>query len=185
MPLPAQLGLAYFLSELVVRFARRSDHDAQHSDAGSLTWLWVAIAAGVGGAVAAPMFFPAGYFTLTRGATSGLVAVFAAGIALRWWAILVLGRFFTADVALARDHQLILRGPYRLVRHPSYSGMMLAFAALAATFQNWLSVVALLGPIGAGLAYRIHVEERALVQGLGDAYRRYQTTTKRLIPGVY
>lgn len=183
--LPAQLGLTYFLSEIFVRFARRSDQHAQHSDAGSLRWLWISIALGIGGAVAAQTYFPAGFFALSPRTATALVAVFGLGLALRWWAILVLGRFFTVDVAIAADHELVVRGPYRFVRHPSYSGMMLAFAALAATFQNWLSFVFVLVPISLGLAYRIRVEEHALVQGLGDAYRRYQKTTKRLIPGMY
>jgi protein-S-isoprenylcysteine O-methyltransferase len=111
--------------------------------------------------------------------------VFAAGLVLRWWAIFSLGRLFTVDVAIADDHELIVRGPYHLMRHPSYSGMMLAFAALAVTFQNWLSLACVLVPISAALAYRIYVEEIALEATFGDAYREYAATTKRLIPGLF
>jgi len=89
------------------------------------------------------------------------------------------------DVAIAEDHELVVRGPYHLVRHPSYSGMMLAFGALAVTFQNWLSVVCILVPISAALAYRIYIEEIALEATFGESYRAYAATTKRLIPGVF
>ena len=78
-----------------------------------------------------------------------------------------------------------MRGPYHLMRHPSYTGMLLAFAALAGTFQNWLSLACILVPILAALAYRIYVEEIALEATFGDEYRQYAAETKRLIPGVF
>ena len=65
-------------------------------------------------------------------ASAGVV-LFVAGLLLRWWAIIVLGRFFTVDVSIAEGHELIESGPYRFIRHPSYTGALLAFLGFART----------------------------------------------------
>ena len=61
---------------------------------------------------------------------SASVVLFVAGLILRWWAIIMLGRFFTVDVTIEKDHELVERGPFRIVRHPSYTGVLLAFVGL-------------------------------------------------------
>ncbi len=185
MNLPAQLGLTYLASELVLRFSRRSGGNARQSDGGSLAFLWVSIGAGIGLGIWLAFAVPVAGFPLSPAASRLVVALFLGGLVLRWWAILALGRFFTVDVAIATDHQLVVRGPYRRMRHPSYTGMMLAFAALAVSLQNWLSLACMLIPITLALAYRIKVEETVLLAAFGDDYRRYSRTTKRLVPGLY
>ncbi|MDB6094939.1 MAG: putative Isoprenylcysteine carboxyl methyltransferase [Verrucomicrobia bacterium] len=184
MSLPAQLGLVYFVSEIVLRFSRRSSGNAQKSDGGSLLLLWLTIGAGVGLGITLTHLAPSGRFFPSQYFRTLAVLVFAAALGLRWWSILSLGKFFTVDVAIAHDHQLVIRGPYRWMRHPSYTGMMVAFLALGLTLENWISLLALLVPIALALAYRIKIEERALLSAFGDEYRRYASTTKRLIPGV-
>ncbi|HMG05340.1 MAG TPA: isoprenylcysteine carboxylmethyltransferase family protein, partial [Chthoniobacterales bacterium] len=104
---------------------------------------------------------------------------------VRWYSIVHLGRFFTVDVAIAADHQLIDTGPYRYVRHPSYTGALLAFIGFAMALRNWASVLIISLPIAFAFLYRINVEERALIQALGERYRAYIKRTKRLIPFVY
>ena len=104
---------------------------------------------------------------------------------LRWYAIIYLGRFFTVNVAIAADHRLIDGGPYRFVRHPSYSGALMVFLGLGLCIGNWLSVAVMIVPISLVFIWRIHVEEAALLQGLGDSYREYMGRTKRLIPSIY
>ena len=118
-------------------------------------------------------------------ATAIGAVLFAAGLAIRWYAIIYLGRFFTVNVAIASDHKLIDGGPYRFVRHPSYSGALLAFLGLGLCIGNWASIAIVAIPILSVFLWRIHVEEAALLLGLGDQYRRYMDRTKRLIPGVY
>ncbi|MDB6126465.1 MAG: protein-S-isoprenylcysteine methyltransferase [Verrucomicrobia bacterium] len=184
MNLPQELGLAYLVSETLLRFMRRSSGDAKAADRGSLALLWSAIGCGVAIGMISTRLFPFAGFQLSTLALQLAVAVFAAALLLRWWAILVLGKFFTVDVAIASDHRLVMRGPYRLLRHPSYTGMMLAFAAFAVTLQNWISIIGVLVPISLALAFRIRIEEAALTKAFGDDYRRYSSTTKRLIPGV-
>lgn len=182
--LPAKLGLIYFVSEVILRFSRRSGASAQKNDRGSLLTVWVSILVGIGLAILCSERVPAAAFPLSAVGRAIVVAIFTGALVLRWWSIISLGKFFTVDVAIAVDHQLIVRGPYRIIRHPSYTGALLAFAALATTLQNWVSLAAVLIPISIALAYRISVEEAALRAAFGEQYLEYSRRTKRLIPGL-
>jgi len=113
------------------------------------------------------------------------IAMMLVGLALRWWSIAHLGRFFTVDVAVGEDQRVIDSGPYRLVRHPSYAGLLLVIAGIALCFGNLASMAVLLVPFVWLLLKRMRIEEAALTQGLGDAYRAYMRRTRRLIPGLY
>jgi protein-S-isoprenylcysteine O-methyltransferase len=88
-------------------------------------------------------------------------------------------------VAIAADHRLIDTGPYRFVRHPSYTGALMAFLGLALCLANWASRVVMVVPVFLVFLRRMQVEEGALLQALGDQYREYMNRTKRLIPAVY
>ena len=107
----------------------------------------------------------------------------AAGIAFRWYSILVLGKSFTVDVATRPEQRVVESGPYRLIRHPSYTGSLLTLLGVLLCCVNWLSLLAMAIGI-AGYAYRIRVEEAALAEGLGDEYRDYMRRTRRLIPFI-
>jgi protein-S-isoprenylcysteine O-methyltransferase Ste14 len=76
-------------------------------------------------------------------------------------------------------------GPYRFVRHPSYSAGMIAMTGVACLTFNWLGFIVVFG--GSLVAYlvRISVEENVLISNLGDEYRRYAARTKRLIPWIF
>jgi len=113
------------------------------------------------------------------------VVLFVAGLILRWWAIITLGRFFTVDVTIEKDHELVERGPFGVVRHPSYSGVLLAFVGLALSLRNWAALPVILIPIGAAFVHRMNVEEDALSRALGPRYAEYMKRTKRLVPFVY
>ncbi|TMF57048.1 MAG: isoprenylcysteine carboxylmethyltransferase family protein [Chloroflexi bacterium] len=101
------------------------------------------------------------------------IVLMATGIGLRFYAVHTLGRYFTLTVRTHQGQRVIEAGPYRLVRHPSYS------VALA----NWLTLLTIVFPAIA-IAYRIRVEEAVLLDALGDDYRRYMGHTKRLVPYV-
>ncbi len=105
--------------------------------------------------------------------------------ALRQWSFWTLGRYFTFTVQTSSDQAVITSGPYRFVRHPAYSALLLAAAAGGLYVGNWLSLVALVAAVTAGLVYRITVEERALSNDVGAAYREYAATHKRLVPFVW
>jgi protein-S-isoprenylcysteine O-methyltransferase Ste14 len=111
------------------------------------------------------------------------VAVALCGIGLRWWAVLTLGRFFTTRVTTTANQTVVESGPYRRLRHPSYTGALLTVLGVLLCNTNWLSLACFLIALP-GFAYRIRVEERALVDGLGEPYREYMRRTKRLVPFV-
>lgn len=111
----------------------------------------------------------------------GLVLM-AAGIVVRWWAIIVLGRFFTPDVRVQSDQGVVDRGPYRWVRHPSYTGLIVFFAGLGLALSNWLSLALLIVAPATGLVVRINAEERALRASLGEPYRQFCASRPRLFP---
>ncbi len=115
---------------------------------------------------------------------AGLV-VLGVGIAVRSFAIFQLGRFHTPNVAIRGDHQLKEEGLYAHVRHPSYLGAMIAFLGFALALGNWLSVIVMMSLTTCLYLYRIKEEEAALAAAFGDAFHRYATRTKRLIPWVY
>jgi protein-S-isoprenylcysteine O-methyltransferase Ste14 len=107
------------------------------------------------------------------------------GVALRVWAVLTLGRFFKLVVVVQDDHHVIDHGPYRWLRHPSYLGVIIALCGIGVAEGTWLGVaVMLLLPLAA-FVVRIRVEERALLQALGEDYAAYAHQTARLIPGLY
>jgi protein-S-isoprenylcysteine O-methyltransferase len=113
------------------------------------------------------------------------LAVLAAGVWLRTWAILTLGRLFKFVVVIQDDHRVVASGPYRLLRHPSYTGGLVAFLGAGIALDNWLSMLALLSiPLFAVLV-RIHVEEAELATALGPEYTRYASRTRRLVPGLW
>jgi protein-S-isoprenylcysteine O-methyltransferase Ste14 len=116
--------------------------------------------------------------------TVGLIAM-AAGIVIRQWAIVTLGRFFTADVRVRQDQVVVSRGPYRWVRHPSYTGLLLFFIGLGLALSNWGALLALIALPAIGLFVRIRSEERALEAHLGEPYRQYAATHRRLFPGIW
>jgi protein-S-isoprenylcysteine O-methyltransferase Ste14 len=113
------------------------------------------------------------------------IALIAVGIGLRAWSIATLGRFFQYWIKVQPGHRVVTNGPYRYVRHPSYTGIGLILVGIAlATDDIWsLLAVAVLG--GTGLAVRIRAEERQLTQALGGEYESFAASRKRLVPGVW
>lgn len=113
------------------------------------------------------------------------VFVLVLGIALRVWAIVVLGRFFTVTVTIQPEHRVVEAGPYRVIRHPSYTGILVAMLGLGLALENWLSLAALVLLPLVAILVRIHAEEAALSRALASAYTDYAARTRRLIPGVW
>jgi protein-S-isoprenylcysteine O-methyltransferase Ste14 len=115
---------------------------------------------------------------------TGLIVMWL-GLGIRVWAIATLGRAFRTTVEVDPGQAVVSSGPYRWVRHPSYSGLLLFVIGCGLAAGNWLAlVVCALLPLPA-LLRRIQVEEAELISVLGDRYRVYQAQTKRLIPGLW
>ena len=189
-----QLLLAFMLAgEAWLMRSRLSGDASRTADRGSLRLLMAVIGASVGLAWLAARLVPQARFDALFGldatamrCVSGIgVAVFAAGVSLRWYAIAYLGRLFTFDVAIAVDHRVIDTGPYRRVRHPAYTGSLLSFVGLGVCGGNALSLLVLVTPIALAFARRIVIEEAALTAALGSRYVDYAARTKRLVPFVY
>lgn len=186
--LAAGMGGLFLVSELGLSLVRRSARaGATAARGGSHRWLWAIIAVAI----------TAGWICAGRGvgpriasgdarALAVLAAVvFAGGSGLRWWAIRVLGRFFTVDVATVAGQRVVEEGPYRWVRHPSYTGLLLQFAGWALTLNHGVSWLVIFLPVTAALLYRMGREEAVLGEHLGEPYAAYRRRTRRLLPGIY
>jgi len=113
------------------------------------------------------------------------LGLLVSGLCLRWVAIVSLGRAFSVNVAIRTGQHVKQDGLYRLVRHPSYTGMLLMLVAVGLAMRNWIAFAIITVPTMLALFYRIHVEERALAEAFGPEYTAYCESTKRLIPAVY
>jgi protein-S-isoprenylcysteine O-methyltransferase Ste14 len=177
---------AFVLSEVVVRWRSERNRAGSRLDRTSLLVVQVTAVGGVAGAVLLMRRVPGA--ELGRAGwplfVAGLVLM-CAGIAIRQWALATLGRFFTIDVRVQAGQAVVDGGPYRWVRHPAYTGLILTFLGLGLALGNWASLAAASVVPTAGLIYRIHVEERALLDGLGEPYRRFAANRPRLFPGVW
>jgi protein-S-isoprenylcysteine O-methyltransferase len=113
------------------------------------------------------------------------VTLMLGGLALRWWANAVLGRFYTSTLRLAEGQQVVRAGPYRLVRHPGYGGVLLLWAGAGLASQNWAVAAIILSLMSVAYAYRIKSEESMLRTAFGDQYRSYMQSTWRVVPWVF
>jgi protein-S-isoprenylcysteine O-methyltransferase Ste14 len=178
--------LLWPLSEIVgggiIPRMRRGRAKTQRADRGSVLLIFVSIAVSIAVAFS---FASYGIAMLPSWAFYPGIILMAAGIALRQWSIAVLGRFFSAAVRIQQEHKVVEAGPYRYVRHPSYTGALVIFAGLGLALQSWGAVVVLVLIFAAVYGYRIRVEEEALISELGEAYIAYSRRTKKLIPYVF
>ncbi|MGA2934062.1 MAG: isoprenylcysteine carboxylmethyltransferase family protein [Methanomicrobiales archaeon] len=111
-------------------------------------------------------------------------ALMLAGIAVRQWSIAVLGSFFSPTVGIQKGQKVVNRGPYRLVRHPSYTGALLIIVGVGLALRSWGAVLVILFITGLAYSYRIQMEEKVLISELGDEYVQYTKVTKKLIPYI-
>ena len=113
------------------------------------------------------------------------LALFWTGISLRLWSFQTLGRYFTFTVQTSSDQPVISDRPYRVIRHPGYAALLLIIMAVGLFIGNWWSLACLTAAVAGGFVFRIRVEERALMHTLGDGYRDYARTRKRLVPFIW
>ena len=113
------------------------------------------------------------------------VATLIAGSLLRRHCWRMLGGSFTGDVQAKTNQQIVTRGAYRLLRHPSYTAGILMNAGMGLALGSWASTILVVVGSAAAYGYRIRVEERALLSAIGEPYREFLRTRKRLIPYVY
>jgi protein-S-isoprenylcysteine O-methyltransferase Ste14 len=112
------------------------------------------------------------------------LALMVAGSILRHHCFRMLGASFTTAVVVVREQAIVQRGAYRWVRHPSYTGALLIYAGIGLALGNWISLIVVVAIVLASFAYRVRVEEQALLATLGEPYREYMGRTKRFLPGL-
>lgn len=124
--------------------------------------------------------FPTYSVILTLG--TGLIIL---GLLLRWYAVLRLKKLFTVQLTIQKNHQLIRKGLYKHIRHPSYLGMIIYFLGLGLLMHNYLSILVLLSLPFLAIYMRIKAEEALLLHHFKEEYREYQKHSARLIPFIY
>jgi protein-S-isoprenylcysteine O-methyltransferase Ste14 len=188
----AVTGLAWLLLEvrLIARDRARglggTDEDRGTRRLNFILLVASVVAADVLGAVTgkhSPLWIPgagpSGWPIIT-----GLVVIWI-GLAVRVWAVATLGRSFRTTVEVDAGQTVVSNGPYRWVRHPSYTGLMLIVVGFGLAFGTWPGLAVCVLVPAVAMLRRIHVEEAELTRVLGDEYRAYSGRTKRLIPGLW
>jgi protein-S-isoprenylcysteine O-methyltransferase len=172
----------WMISELRIMIRNRGG-TGEDLDRGSRVWVVLLIVAGISaafGLVGLPLGHIRGWWPVLAG-----LALALCGIALRQWAVVTLGAFFTTGVEVQEGHRVVMSGPYEVVRHPSYTGGLLTVVGLSLALGSWIGCLVAVAFALAGFAQRIRVEEQALASHLGPAWTAYSRTRKRLVPLVW
>jgi protein-S-isoprenylcysteine O-methyltransferase Ste14 len=172
--------------EIASARGKRSPDRSRTKDRGSLLLIVVLWWTGIAADFSLSFLLPQA--SIVKGREPAFVAgiiLMLGGIALRQYSIAVLGKFFTFDVAVHDGHTVVDIGPYRYVRHPSYSGALLTLLGFGLALGNWAGLAAALICMAVAYTYRISVEEGALTAALGETYKQYASRTWRLIPFVF
>jgi protein-S-isoprenylcysteine O-methyltransferase len=172
------------LSEVLLSTRLRSRGAGRRRDSGTLQVVLISAYLSAGIAIYIAVADDGYLARFTPLGVLGLVMI-VAGMAIRASAILTLRRFFTVDVALFDDHRLIRAGPYRYLRHPSYTGALLSFYGLGVGFENPWAALVVAVPITVAFFIRMHVEEAVLRAAFPSEYPEYERATSRLIPFIY
>jgi protein-S-isoprenylcysteine O-methyltransferase Ste14 len=184
-PALVALGVACVVMVAAAFFAGGNISSGEREDRGNR---WVLAAFGIIGLLGAwlPAYSDRKNFWLVDGdAVRWLgVALFTVGGALRLWPVYVLGNRFSGLVAIQPGHTLVTSGIYRVIRNPSYLGMLLNSLGWGLVFRSWIGVILTVATL-VPLVARINAEERLLRSQFGEEYDAYRARTSRLIPGIY
>lgn len=182
----AAFAWAYWPEFRIVRSGARSAKQAGSPDAGSVRVIMY------GGFLSYVVGVPLAAVPALRFPPSAQAAAFVAGLLmlvggslLRRHCWRMLGASFTGDVRARADQPVVTRGAYALLRHPSYTAGIIMHTGFGVALGSWGSAIAMAAIAFATYVYRIHVEERALLAAIGDPYREFLRTRKRLIPFIY
>jgi protein-S-isoprenylcysteine O-methyltransferase len=172
--------------EVVASVVKRSKTSSEPQDRGSLRLIKLLWVIGIAAAVAIAIWLPQTAITRQRVRFFWVgIGLMLMGTAFRWYSARVLGKFFTFDVAILSGHSLIEAGPYRYIRHPSYTGALVTLLGIGLALGNWAALVVAVLCLSIAYVYRIRVEEAALIGALGDSYLQYRRRTWRLVPFLF
>jgi protein-S-isoprenylcysteine O-methyltransferase Ste14 len=177
--------LFWMILELVASRTKRSGDRSQARDRGSYGLIVILLIVGLTSDFTLSARLPQAAISWRRNWVffSG-IGLMLAGVAFRWWAIATLGKFFTFDIAIQSSQKVVDSGPYRYIRHPSYTGALMTQLGIGLALGNWAGLLALMLCMAIAYTYRITVEERALIGALGEPYKQYMQRTRRIIPFV-
>lgn len=177
---------SWILPEVIAWRVKRSTDSSKARDQGSLNLIAVLWWIGMAMDFSLSLLMPQAAILWKRTSLFFVgICLMLLGIALRWYSVAVLGKYFTFDVAIQGGQTLIEVGPYRYVRHPSYSGALLSLLGFGLALGNWAGLAAALSCLGFAYFYRIPIEEQALSSALGDVYKQYMNRTWRLVPFLF
>jgi protein-S-isoprenylcysteine O-methyltransferase Ste14 len=175
----------WILSEVLLnRLLRSAKSDKQGADKYSELYIWLVIGVSTFLGVYFSRIYNMPIYSEMIYAYVG-IALIAIGICFRFLAIKQLGKFFTVDVTIRKDHQLMQSGLYRFLRHPSYSASLLSFFGFGFALNSWISLGTVFIPVLCSFIYRMNVEEKVLKEQFGKQYADYMNRTKRIVPFVY
>jgi protein-S-isoprenylcysteine O-methyltransferase Ste14 len=178
--------LLWFVLEIIGSIVKRSTDRSNVHDKGSYRIVMISLWIAIGAAFALSFVLPQATIRYARPSVFYVgIFLMLAGVAFRFYSMSLLGRSFTYAVTVRPDQAIVEAGPYRYIRHPSYTGALITLAGLGLALGNWASILALLVCMGAAYGYRISVEESALVAVLGAPYADYMHRTQRLVPFVF
>jgi protein-S-isoprenylcysteine O-methyltransferase Ste14 len=175
-----------FIPEMrIIGRAREGARNADSRDQGSIRVMIAAMS------IALVLAFPLAFIDRSSFPATICPGLFIAGLVLlvlgsllRRYCWRTLGEYFTGDVQARAGQPVISAGPYRLVRHPSYSGGLLMNFGIGLALCSWLSFGLLTVTAVATYVYRVRIEERALLEAIGEPYRTYMQERKRFIPYI-
>jgi protein-S-isoprenylcysteine O-methyltransferase Ste14 len=180
------LYYSWIVSELVIAVATRTPQSSgKVRDRGSQLLLWIVIVVSITACEWLRRIMPANILGGAPWLRPASLALLVVALAIRWSAIINLGRSFSANVAIRDAQKIQTTGLYHFVRHPSYLGLLLVFFAIGVHSRIWIGLALAVIPPTAALLYRIRIEEAALIDAFGPEYIAYSRKTKRLISGLY
>lgn len=180
------IALFWVIAEIrLIRKTRVDTKDVIDAENKSQGWLWFSVTLSVGLAMLFKRldYWPIPIDYLLRQFLALLICI--SGLGLRYWAVITLGNFFSTHVLIQNQHQMITGGPYRWIRHPAYSGLLIALAGTGLAMGDFLA--SLLVTVLPFIAFRsrIEIEEKKLINQFEQQYLIYLQKTYKLVPFFY
>jgi Putative protein-S-isoprenylcysteine methyltransferase len=176
---------AWILMEIWIFSRDIKKGSGEKKDRGTFLLIVVLISAGITTAFYAPHVWPFARIALTVPVFWGALAMIWAGIGLRVWAVVTLGQHFRTSVRILDGHKLVTSGPYRILRHPSYTGGLITVFGVGLALGNWISLAAAFAGIFISYSVRIFVEEAALRAHFGADFEAHAKRTWAVLPPVW
>jgi protein-S-isoprenylcysteine O-methyltransferase Ste14 len=189
-PLLISYGLigCFFIAESLLRQgALAKSFQPGQADRGSTPVIGAAFGLALLAMLLAPLlnyWFVIGHLSSQVLAWGGIVLMLT-GLVLRIWAARVLGAFYTRTLRTTTDQHLITQGPYHLIRHPGYLGMLLLWLGAGCATSNWITALIIVAPMVGAYWYRVRAEEAMLADTFPQEYQNYASHSWRLIPFLY